>query len=311
MPKKNVISTTEPQARFAPFTLDFTFKKAFANEQCKDLLIFMLNTFLKRVLKKPITDVKIIHTVLVGKTKRNRGVVFDMQCEDASGARFIVEMQVEEQEHFIKRSLFYLCVAVANLAKKGKMESKGKKIPYDYNIPVIYTLSFLSFDSDFGKGCNEVVQYISLSNELHPKVRYNIIRMVYVHLSKFDKTEVECRDDLDQLLFAFKNAHKLSKMPKSFNKVEFKRLFDIAQISNFNEEELMSYESEMKRFSDHANALAYAKKKGIMEGQKEGVLQGLAQGIMQTAKNMLAKGYSIADIVGVTNLSREQVKALK
>jgi len=275
--------------------LDFTFKKAFANEQCKDLLLFLLNTFLKRVLKKPIKDVKIIHTALLGKTKRKRSAVFDVHCEDASGARFIVEMQVQEQEYFIKRSLFYICMAVANLAKKGKMESKGKKIPYDYNIPVVYTLSFLNFDLDFGKGCDEVVQYISLSNELHPEVRYDLIRMIYVRLSKFKKKEEECVSDLDRLLFIFKNAHKLTEEPKSFNKRVFKRILEVARISTFNEEELMFYDVEMKYYSDHKNALAYAKKKGLL----------------QAARNMLKKGYSIAEVIGITNLPREQIMALR
>jgi predicted transposase/invertase (TIGR01784 family) len=91
----------------------------------------------------------------------------------------------------------------------------------------------------------------------------------------------------------------------------FKRLFEVAQISNFTDEELMDYESEMKRFSDHANALAYAKKKGRMEGALQGIKQGIAKGIIQAAKNMLATGFSIADIIKATNLSREQIKALK
>jgi len=59
----------------------------------------------------------------------------------------------------------------------------------------------------------------------------------------------------------------------------------------------------MKRFSDHANALAWADEKGEARGVKKGILQ--------TAKNMLAKGYSVAEVIGITNLSREQVRALK
>jgi len=256
-------------------------------------------------------DVKIIHTVQLGKTKRKRGAVFDIQCEDASGARFIVEMQVEEQKHFIKRSLFYLCMAVANLAKRGRMESRGKKIPYDYDIPVVYTLSFLNFDADFGKNCDEVVQYISLSNELHPQVRYDIMRLVYVRLPKFDKTEEECKSDIDRLLFIFKNVHNLDKVPKSFNKMVFKRLFEIARISNFTDEELMDYESDMKRFSDHANALAYAEEKGVVKGEARGLKKGKREGFVEIARNMLAKGYSVAEVIGITNLPREQVRALK
>ncbi|GBU24857.1 hypothetical protein R83H12_01492 [Fibrobacteria bacterium R8-3-H12] len=292
--------------KFAPLTLDFTFKKAFANEQCTELLLFLLNTFLRRVLKKPIVDVKIIHTVQTGKTRRKRGAVFDIQCEDASGARFIVEMQVEEQKHFLKRSLFYLCMAVANLAKKGKMESRGKKVPYDYNIPVVYTLSFLDFDADFGKGCDEVVQYISLSNELHPEVRYNLMRLIFVRLPRFGKTAEKCRSDLDKLIFVFKNAHKIDKVPKNFRKMVFKRLFEIARISNFTDEELMDYESDMKRFSDHANALAYAKEKGVASGRK----QGIGIGVLQTAKSMLADGLDLARVARITKLPRKQIMAL-
>jgi len=289
--------------KFAPLTLDFTFKKAFANEQCKDLLLFLLNTFLKRVLKKPIRDVKIIHTALLGRTKKKRGAVFDVHCEDASGARFIVEMQVGKQENFIKRSLFYICMAVANLAKKGKMESRGKKIPYDYDIPVVYTLSFINFDLDFGKNCDEVVQYISLSNELHPEVRYDLIRMIYVRLAKFRKKEEECVSDIDRLLFIFKNAHKLTEEPKSFKKMVFKRILEIARISSFTDEELMFFDIEKKRYTDHKNIVAYAK--------KEGEARGIGKGIRQTAKNMLAKGYSVAEVIEVTNLPRKQITALR
>jgi predicted transposase/invertase (TIGR01784 family) len=202
-------------------------------------------------------------------------------------------------------------MAVANLAKKGKMESRGKKVPYDYNIPVVYTLSFLDFDADFGKGCDEVIQYISLSNELHPEIRYdNLMRLIYVRLTRFDKTENECKSNLDKMLFIFKNAHTLGKVPKSFNKMVFKHLFEVARISNFSDEELMDYESDMKRFSDHANALAYAEEKGVAKGEAIGEARGEAR-VMKIAKNMLAKGYSVAEVIGITNLSRGQIRALR
>jgi predicted transposase/invertase (TIGR01784 family) len=186
-------------------------------------------------------------------------------------------------------------MAVANLAKKGKKESKGKKVPYDYNMPVVYTLSFLNFDSDFGKGCDEVMQYISLANDLHPEVRYDIMHLVYVRLTKFNKTEKQCRSDFDRLLFTFKNAHKLSKKPSSFDKIEFKQLFEIAKISNFKEEELMSYETEMKYYSDYVHTVAFAEKKGRIE----------------TAKAMLKDDLDLALIARYTKLPKEEILALR
>jgi predicted transposase/invertase (TIGR01784 family) len=250
---------------FAPITLDSVFKIVFTKEQCKRSLLFLLNTFLERVLKKPITDVEIIQTVEPGETIGNKVVVFDMQCKDSAGNRFIVEMQVGEQEFFIKRTFFYLCRAVSNLVKKGKMEGRKKKLPYDYNIPVVYTLSFLNFDVDFGEGCDEVVQYLSISNDLHPEVRYDMMHMAYVRLTKFNKSERDCRNTLDRLVFAFKNAHKLKSKPRSFKEEELDIIFESAKISNFKPEELMDYERKMKYYSDSENALAYAKKKGILE----------------------------------------------
>jgi len=218
---------------FAPFTLDFTFKKAFANEQYKVLLLFLLNTVLKEVIKAEIVDVNIIHTVQLAHSKKGRGAVFDLHCEDALGTRFIVEMH-----------------------------------------PPAYTLSFLTYDLDFGKGCDEVMQYLSVRNDRHLEIRYDIMQMVYVRLTRFNKAEEECITDLDRLLFSLKNADKLAEKPRSFGKGVWDSLYEVARISTFNKEEFMQYEREMMAFSDHAHALEFAEKKGFGKGEKLGFSKG-------------------------------------
>ena len=76
----------------------------------------------------------------------------------------------------------------------------------------------------------------------------------------------------------------------------------------------MDYESDMKRYSDHMNALAYAKEKGVAigetRGETRGVKKGVSIGVKKVARNMLAKGYSVAEVIGITNLSRGQIRAL-
>ena len=57
----------------------------------------------------------------------------------------------------------------------------------------------------------------------------------------------------------------------------------------------MNYESDMKRFSDHMNALAYAKEKGVM----------------QTAKSMLKEGLNPTLVARITKLPREEILALR
>jgi predicted transposase YdaD len=63
----------------------------------------------------------------------------------------------------------------------------------------------------------------------------------------------------------------------------------------------------MKEIVVYNATVAYAKK----EGEQLGFGRGVREGVWQTARKMLAKGYSVADIVGITELSREQIRALK
>jgi len=68
----------------------------------------------------------------------------------------------------------------------------------------------------------------------------------------------------------------------------------------------MFYDVEMKRYSDHINAVAYAKEKEAKNKTK-----GIGIGLRRAARNMLANGYSVDEVIRVTNLSRKQITALK
>ena len=115
------------------------------------------------------------------------------------------------------------------------------------------------------------------------------MRLIYVRLTRFAKTEEECKSDLDRMLFTFKNAHTLGKVPKSFNKTVFKRLFEISRISNFTERELKQYEAAMMNRHDQKAILAYAEK----QGEAKGEVRGVKKGILQTAKSMLKDGLEL------------------
>lgn len=292
---------------FAPLTMDIIFKKIFAEKDASARLLFLLNAFLKKVLKSKITKVRVTQPIEIEESPKGRIAIFDLQCEDEEENRYIVEMQVREEDFFIKRTFFYLCRAVSKMAKKGKS--------YDFNYPVVYTLSFLNFGLDFGNGCDEAVQYLSLSNDLHPEVRYDIMHMVYVQLSKFNKTEKECLDDADRLMFSLKNAHKLQKKPKSFDNEELGEIFDVAKISNLSEEEYMTLEQKRKYESAYFNTLAFAKRKatesGLAKGMEKGIEKGIEEKAFKIARSMLADGVEPNFIARYTELSLEQIKSLR
>ena len=143
-----------PKGKYAQLTLDFPFKKTFATEGDEDLLIALLNAFLERKLKHPITEAVIQNPYIKGLTKADREAILDIRCRDSMGNCFIVEMQIGRQEYFIKRVIYYLSMAISNNGKKGK--------DWDFNFPNVYSLSFLNYDLYFGKDNDDVVQYLSL-----------------------------------------------------------------------------------------------------------------------------------------------------
>jgi hypothetical protein len=49
--------------------------------------LFIFAVFVR--LKKPLTDVKVVQNVEPGETNGSKVAIFDMQCEDASGARLL------------------------------------------------------------------------------------------------------------------------------------------------------------------------------------------------------------------------------
>jgi predicted transposase/invertase (TIGR01784 family) len=273
--------------KFAPLTLDSTFKKAFAeSEKSEQLLAFLLNVFLEEKLKSPIEEVAIMDKEMLGDTKSSRGAIFDIYCKDASGARFIVEVQVERQKHFVKRTFFYLCMAINKLAKKGK--------DYDFNLPKLYSVSFLEFDLDFGENCAETIQYLSVRNDKHPEVSYDMLQMVFVILPRFRKAESECETIMDKILFSFCNGHELESVPKSFTESELGLLFELAEISNFTERELADYEESMLNRYDYKATIDCAKEEGVEKGIAIGEARGMEKGIAKVFA-LLEKGTTLAE----------------
>jgi predicted transposase/invertase (TIGR01784 family) len=168
----------------------------------------------------------------------------------------------------------------------------------------------MNFDVDFGKGCDEVVQYMSLRNDQHPWVRYNMVHLAFVRLLRFEKTEAECRTAMDKLIYTIKNAQDLEERPKSFKGEMFDDIFDLANISKFTPEERMTYEQRLKYRGIYEANQEFAMRKGLAQGLAEGRAEGSLQQAQKMAKWMLAKGMSLADIEEATSLTPPEILSL-
>jgi len=295
-------TTPAPKGKYAQLTLDFPFKKTFATEGDEDLLIALLNAFLERKLIHPITEVVIMNPYIQGKTKANRDAILDIRCRDSAGNRFIVEMQTGRKKHFFKRAVYYSSMAISGSGKKGK--------GWNFNFPNVYSLNFLDYDINFGKGNNNVVQYFSFSDDEYPEIKQDCVNLVFVRLTKFNKSIEECESLRDKLLYSLCNAHKLSERPEQLAESLFERLFKIAEISNFTKEEVLEYEASFMTKWDYYAGMECAREEGIAIGEAKGIAVGETKGILRTARHMKAKGLNIALIAEITGLSEAEIEGL-
>ena len=86
-----------------------------------------------------------------------------------------------------------------------------------------------------------------------------------------------------------------------------KELFEQAEISKFNPQELMQYEDSVNAYRDIVNAINTAKKDSFAEG----VAKGIEQRNVEIARKMLGKGMRPEEVADMTGLSIADVAGLE
>ena len=99
----------------------------------------------------------------------------------------------------------------------------------------------------------------------------------------------------------------------------FDRLFEEAEIAKFTPQEMREYETCKMAYRDIKNSVDTAKREGIAEGMEKGMKEGLEKGraegmnqrSLDIARNMLADGVDINQIMKYSGLTQEQIEKLK
>ena len=73
---------------------------------------------------------------------------------------------------------------------------------------------------------------------------------VYLEMPKFNKTIHELENRFDRWLNIIRNLNKLDRIPDELRENIFERLFELAEIATFSNEEVRTYEDSLKTFRD-------------------------------------------------------------
>ena len=272
-----------------PFT-DFGFKRLFGEELNKDLLLDFLNELL-RDEQGEIKSINYLKTEQLGASEIDRKAIFDLYCENEKGEKFIVELQKSKQNFFKDRTVYYSTFPIREQAKRAD---------WNYELKAVYTIAILDFSFDDEKEDPYKYRFdIKLSDIVTHKVFYEKLTFIYLEMPKFNKGIDELQTRFDKWLYVIKNLNKLERVPDKLKERIFEKLFESAEIARFTPDQVRSYEDSLKYYRDLKNSLDTAREEGIQEGMEK------------VATKALMMGKSMAEIMELTGLTREQIEKLK
>ena len=274
---------------------DFGFKRLFGSECNTELLISFLNTIFHG--KQNIQKVTYINS-------ESRPGFFVVRCENDKGEKFIVEMQNVYQEFFKDRTIYYSTFPIREQAQRGG--------DWDFHLNPVYTIGLLNFN--FADGLENAKRWhheVKLMEVDTHEVFYDKLTYIYVEIPKFDKKESELESMYDKWMYVLKNLSNLMQRPAALQERVFTRLFEQAEISKFDKQELKLYEDSVNAYRDIVNAIRTAEKKKYAEGREEGRAEGEKKAKERIASNLLALGVPIETIMQASGLSEEEIKNIQ
>jgi predicted transposase/invertase (TIGR01784 family) len=277
-------------SRYINIYTDFAFKKVFGTEANKDLLISFLNQLMGLTGDSEITDVTYLNPEQLGDNINERRAVYDVYCSTGNGEHFIVEMQKAKQDHFKDRALYYSSFAIREQGTKGSILK-----PWDYKLMPVYVVGILNFVMD--EEDEEVITRVTLKDDRNREFNKNL-QFIFIEMPKFTKEETELKTFLDKWLYVIKNISRLDDKPQALTEGIFKKLFDVAEISQFSKLDRAEYEESLKVFWDFTNVLSTAERKGERNEK------------LRNAKNFKALGVDVETISKATGLTKEEIENL-
>ncbi|MEO5731329.1 MAG: Rpn family recombination-promoting nuclease/putative transposase [Byssovorax sp.] len=261
---------------FADPRTDFVFKKIFGAVERKPLLIALLNHLLELSGEQHV-DVAELKLSIV-----------DVKCTDASGRRFVVEMQVLKVEGFEKRVVY-------NASKAYVMQLRSAE-EYPTLCDVVgVTICNFELWPEKGKDGRYKVPMLSRwrMQEQHggeqgmPQVQY-----AFLELPKY-QAGAEPQSVVEKWAYFFREAKNLNVVPPALSERPFRDALEVARTATFAPAEWEAYERAKMAEQDARGALAVAHEEGLAAGHRSGLEEGhksgLEEGKLEAKRDMLLR----------------------
>ena len=256
---------------------DFAFKKIFASESSKPILISFLNAIIYQG-NPTIEDLQILDPYQAGEVLGLKDSYLDVKATLDNGTIVIIEMQVLNVKAFEKRIAYNAAKAYGNQLTRGK-----GYLQLDPVIAITIT-DFILFENT-----KKVISRFSFKEE---EERFDYIcptmTLIFVELPKFNKSLDELESLADKWIYFIKEAPSLEMVPESLETTApIQQAFSIANSVNLSREESDELERQLFYLQDQQRFREEALETGVQQGLQQGLQQGQSNIVIRLLERKL------------------------
>jgi predicted transposase/invertase (TIGR01784 family) len=276
---------------FADPKTDFVFKRIFGTEARKPLLVALLNHLLELEGERRVVDVQHLSGDQHVDVPELKLSIVDVKCTDASGRRFVVEMQVLKVEGFEKRVVY-------NASKAYVMQLRNAdEYPTLCDVVGVTICNFNLWPEQHERGGWKVPMLSRWRmQEQHsgerglPQVQYAFLELPKYAAGNTPETLI------DRWAYFFREAKNLTVVPPALSEGPFRDALEVARMATFTPEEWEAYERAKMAEQDARGALAVARQEGLAEGKRDALLRLMARRGLVLAEDERARIAACADV---------------
>jgi len=295
-----------PRTRYILPLSDFGFKRVFATESDKLLLIDLLNSCVAEDLGR-ITEITYLPNEHLGDRPEEKKVVFDIYCCNQNNDRFIIEMQRAKQPCFFRRVNTYVSRIISREVQSGDE---------DYLIPRVASINILDYEMPEFKNSDRFFWKIA-NKDNNNQIFSQSPAYYFIELTKFARLNKspEKLSRLGKWLFLLKHIHEMEVPPLwVVGDTIFERMFEICSYEKLNIMERATYNKSILEYADVRDAVNYARQEGEaigeLRGEERGEELGKQKALTDTVLKMHSLELDISLIAEITSLSIEEIQAI-
>ena len=307
---------------------DFGFKKVFLDNKEAMLSISNAVIYEESQAEGHIESITFQPVEFLGDVEADRHAIVDVHARTSTGEYIVVEMQYAHPMNFENRLAAYSSYMIRKqIPPRGRKQKDGDKAtPWHYQLKANYIIAitnFPMFTSSSEAYKDTVIDRVQLVSTVTKNVFSDIINILIVDLTRFNKQAEELKTTLDYWLYTLKYAELLTERPDTIKGEFFENLYeDILRTNKLTPEEMKAYNESMEKYGDLSLFTDYSRMEGIAIGEKRGKEEGIAigekrgekrgekKGIAKVVLSIAENGFSAEYIAGLTKLSTEQIYAI-